>query len=404
SDPLALVAEKTKVSNRKKKVKVQTESEGSDDEDISDLKKITALLAKAFNRKKYYAKPTNNNLRTSSASSSANKKPEYVKSVEKKEDKKDDEKKMDMSKRVRTNNGTEFKNKNLAKFFDEKTQVNLQLQVQRVRTNNGMEFKNKTLAKFFDEIMKSSTTNVETSISEEVFHEDFTVFQIDVKTSLLNGILKEEVYVGQPLGFVIEAIRLLLAYAAHKDFTVFQIDVKTTLLNGILKEEVYVGQPLGFVSKQYPNDVDFQKGSIDTTLFIKRRIVHICLWIVDSGRSNHTTGNRAPLTNFVENFLGTVCFGNNDFTVIAGYGDVVTGSMTIKKFTISRIEVIRLFLAYAAHKDFTVFQMDVKTSFLNEILKEEVYVGQPPGFVSKQYQDYVYALDKALYGLKQTPR
>ncbi|GKB70537.1 retrovirus-related pol polyprotein from transposon TNT 1-94 [Tanacetum coccineum] len=98
SDPLALVAEKTKVSKLKEKVVVQSESEGSDDEDISDLKKITALLAKAFNRKKYYPKPTNNNLRTSSASSSANKKPEYVKSEEKKEDKKVDEKKRDMSK------------------------------------------------------------------------------------------------------------------------------------------------------------------------------------------------------------------------------------------------------------------------------------------------------------------
>nr|GFA05884.1 hypothetical protein [Tanacetum cinerariifolium] len=83
SDPLALVAEKTKVRKRKEKVKVQSESKESDDEDISDLKKITALLAEAFNRTKYYVKPTNNNLRTSSASCSANKKPEYVKSVEK---------------------------------------------------------------------------------------------------------------------------------------------------------------------------------------------------------------------------------------------------------------------------------------------------------------------------------
>nr|GEX74614.1 hypothetical protein [Tanacetum cinerariifolium] len=98
SDPLALVAEKTKVSKQKEKVKVQTESEGSDDEDISDLKKITALLAKSFNRKRYYAKPENNNFRTSSASSSANRKPEYVKSVEKKNDKKADEKKRNMSK------------------------------------------------------------------------------------------------------------------------------------------------------------------------------------------------------------------------------------------------------------------------------------------------------------------
>nr|GFB94006.1 retrovirus-related Pol polyprotein from transposon TNT 1-94 [Tanacetum cinerariifolium] len=71
---------------------------------------------------------------------------------------------------------------------------------------------------------------------------------------------------------------------------------------------------------------------------------------------------------------------------------------------VARIEAIRLFLAYAAHKDFTVFQMDVKIAFLNGFLKEEVYVGQPPGFVSKQYPDHVYALDKALYGLKEAPR
>nr|GEX75994.1 retrovirus-related Pol polyprotein from transposon TNT 1-94 [Tanacetum cinerariifolium] len=71
---------------------------------------------------------------------------------------------------------------------------------------------------------------------------------------------------------------------------------------------------------------------------------------------------------------------------------------------VARIKAIRLFLAYVAQKDFTVFQIDVKTAFLNGILKEEVYVGQPPCFVSKQYPDHVYALDKALYGLKQAPR
>nr|GEV89489.1 hypothetical protein [Tanacetum cinerariifolium] len=92
------ILKQNQVSKRKEKVKVQTESKGSDDKDINDLKKITALLAKAFNRKKYYAKPINNNLRTSSASFTVNKKPEYVKSVEKKEDKKADKKKRDMSK------------------------------------------------------------------------------------------------------------------------------------------------------------------------------------------------------------------------------------------------------------------------------------------------------------------
>nr|GEU56557.1 integrase, catalytic region, zinc finger, CCHC-type, peptidase aspartic, catalytic [Tanacetum cinerariifolium] len=60
------------------------------------------------------------------------------------------------------------------------------------------------------------------------------------------------------------------------------------------------------------------------------KIVQICLWIIDWGCSKHLTGNRAPLTNFRKKFLGTVCFGNTDFAVIAGYRDVVIGSMTIK--------------------------------------------------------------------------
>nr|GFC93183.1 hypothetical protein [Tanacetum cinerariifolium] len=63
SDPLALIAEKTKVSKSKEKVVVSLNSEGSEVDDFSELKKMTALLAKAFNRRKFYSKPTNNNLR-----------------------------------------------------------------------------------------------------------------------------------------------------------------------------------------------------------------------------------------------------------------------------------------------------------------------------------------------------
>nr|GEX22619.1 hypothetical protein [Tanacetum cinerariifolium] len=98
SDPLALVAEKMKVSKQKEKVVVSSDSEGSGADDFSELKKINALLANAFNRRKFYSKPTNNNLRTSSTSQSANKKQEFVKSDDKKEDKKTDEKKRDISK------------------------------------------------------------------------------------------------------------------------------------------------------------------------------------------------------------------------------------------------------------------------------------------------------------------
>ncbi|KAL8091628.1 hypothetical protein AgCh_034040 [Apium graveolens] len=71
---------------------------------------------------------------------------------------------------------------------------------------------------------------------------------------------------------------------------------------------------------------------------------------------------------------------------------------------VARIESIRMLLAYACHKNFKVYQMDVKSAFLNGILEEEVYVKQPPGFEDAAHPDYVYKLYKALYGLKQAPR
>ncbi|GJR98281.1 retrovirus-related pol polyprotein from transposon TNT 1-94 [Tanacetum coccineum] len=68
------------------------------------------------------------------------------------------------------------------------------------------------------------------------------------------------------------------------------------------------------------------------------------------------------------------------------------------------MEAIRIFLVFATYMNFKVYQMDLKSAFLNGKLKEEVYVKQPPGFESSEFPDYVCKLDKALYGLKQVPR
>nr|GFB23328.1 reverse transcriptase [Tanacetum cinerariifolium] len=256
--------------------------------------------------------------------------------------------------------------------FIKKTQLNLQLQVQRVRTDNGTEFKNKTLAKFFDEfgitqqfsaartpqqngvverrnqtlvaaartmltfanlpslepglsnlnkmrkssnqsvskvdeaskkdledlfqdfydeyfdsskIMKSSTTNVETLIIDKVFHEISESFQGESSSSSLNDDVQQS-----PEEVILPSSNTVDSY-------------QHAFLNGILKEEVYVSQPSCFVSKQYPDHVyaldkalyglkqaprawydvlsqfliesGFQKGSIDTTLFIKKKGKHI---------------------------------------------------------------------------------------------------------------------------------
>jgi hypothetical protein len=71
---------------------------------------------------------------------------------------------------------------------------------------------------------------------------------------------------------------------------------------------------------------------------------------------------------------------------------------------VARLESIRILLAYATYHGFKLYQMDVKSAFLNGRIKEEVYVEQPPGIEDSEYPSHVYKLSKALYGLKQAPR
>ncbi|GKB76954.1 retrovirus-related pol polyprotein from transposon TNT 1-94 [Tanacetum coccineum] len=71
---------------------------------------------------------------------------------------------------------------------------------------------------------------------------------------------------------------------------------------------------------------------------------------------------------------------------------------------VARLEAVRIFIAFAAHMNMIVYQMDVKTAFMNGIIREEVYVSQPDGFVHGENPNHVYKLKKALYELKQAPR
>jgi hypothetical protein len=71
---------------------------------------------------------------------------------------------------------------------------------------------------------------------------------------------------------------------------------------------------------------------------------------------------------------------------------------------VARLESIRMLLAYTTHHGFKLYQIDVKSTFLNGPIKEEVYVKQPPGFECEGYANYVYKLHKTLYELKQAPR
>ncbi|GJU62936.1 retrovirus-related pol polyprotein from transposon TNT 1-94 [Tanacetum coccineum] len=95
---------------------------------------------------------------------------------------------------------------------------------------------------------------------------------------------------------------------------------------------------------------------------------------------------------------------NKSRLVAKGYGQE-EGIDFEKSFTpVARLEAFRIFVAYAAHKNFPIYQLDVKMTFLNGPLKAEVFVCQPDGFVDLDFPNHVYRVKKALYGLKQAPR
>jgi hypothetical protein len=95
---------------------------------------------------------------------------------------------------------------------------------------------------------------------------------------------------------------------------------------------------------------------------------------------------------------------NKDQLVAKGYSQVEGLNFGETYAPVARLESIRILLAYATYHGFKLYQMDVKNAFLNEPIKEEVYVEQPPIFKDSEYPNHVYKLSKALYGLKQAPR
>ncbi|GJR22573.1 retrovirus-related pol polyprotein from transposon TNT 1-94 [Tanacetum coccineum] len=94
---------------------------------------------------------------------------------------------------------------------------------------------------------------------------------------------------------------------------------------------------------------------------------------------------------------------NKSRLVAKGYGQEEGIDFEESFALVTRLEAVRIFMAYEAHKNFPIYQMDVKTEFLNSPLKEEVFFHQPDGFVDPDFPNHVYRLKKALYGLKQAP-
>jgi len=96
--------------------------------------------------------------------------------------------------------------------------------------------------------------------------------------------------------------------------------------------------------------------------------------------------------------------GNKARLVAQGYSQQEGIDYTETFAPVARLEAIRLILSYAVNHGIILYQMDVKSAFLNGVISEEVYVKKPPGFEDLKHPDHVYKLKKSLYGMKQAPR
>nr|GEZ52187.1 hypothetical protein [Tanacetum cinerariifolium] len=219
--------------------------------------------------------------------------------------------------------------------------------------------------KYFDSsrIMKSSTMNVETSINEEVFHEVFESFQGESSSSSLNN-------------------------------DVQQTSTSNNVFNERL-EDVYFDASTSFHDpsnvhtyyQPYPHEKNWTKnhplhkiiGDPKSSVRTRGQLANSCLFscLLSSIEPANVT-EALKDADWNKKDESSLVIRNKARLVADGYSQREGIDYNETFSPVARIKAIRLFLAYAAHKDFTVFQMDVKIAFLNGILKEEVYVGQPP--------------------------
>lgn len=162
----------------------------------------------------------------------------------------------------------------------------------------------------------------------------------------------------------------------------------------------------GFLSKLEPKEIEEALGDADWVIAMQEELNQFerqKVWkLVPRPKNKSVIGARWVFRNKMdENGLVT---RNKARLVAKGYSQREGIDYDETYAPVARLEAVRMFLAFAAHKNFKVFQMDVKSAFLNGELEEEVYLEQPPGFIDPELVDFVYLLFKSVYGLRQSPR
>ncbi|GJV71906.1 retrovirus-related pol polyprotein from transposon TNT 1-94 [Tanacetum coccineum] len=289
-------------------------------------------------------------------------------------------------------------------------QRNLKAQILTIRTDNGTKFKNKTLRAFYAKLGIVHKTSI-------------------ARTSRQNGVLNDEIE---------HSSRLLvqcLSFLKHQNFC----GPRPLLLLALLRIARFSTE---VSDNSAANTPDNENTSSSSSIVVEEDEAP---QIVSSSEEQVATKPNSPVLNentdeFVQE--GVLDFDGNMFynppqtpvfetkihPIEQVIGDPSKPVMTRKRLQtdakvfakgygqeegidfeesfalVARLEAVRIFVAYAAHKNFPIYKIDVKTTFLNGLLKEKVFVRQPDGFVDPDFPNHLYRLKKALYGLKQAPR
>nr|GEX33844.1 hypothetical protein [Tanacetum cinerariifolium] len=280
-------------------------------------------------------------------------------------------------------------------------QVRLKVPVCRIRIDNGIEFVNQTLRVYYEQVGISHETSV-------------------ARSSLQNG--------------VIERSNRTLIEAAHTIVDPLAPEVIAPIAEVIpLEPVVSTGSPSSTIVDQDVLSPSKSQTTLETQpliilMMLKKIIITLKLhiwvmirYLIEAMQEELNEFERLEVWELIPrpdkamvitlkwiykvklDKLGGI-LKNKACLVAHGYRQGEGIDFEESFAPVARLEAIRIFLAYAAHKNMFVYQMDVKTAFLNGNLWEEVYVSQPDGFVDIDNLNHVYKLKKALYGLKQAPR
>nr|GEY73609.1 hypothetical protein [Tanacetum cinerariifolium] len=272
-------------------------------------------------------------------------------------------------------------------------------------------------------IMKSSTTNVETSINDEIFHEISESFQGESSSSSLNNDVQqslEKVIIPQTNTQSISNNMILNGDEASTSHNVFNerledayFDASTSFNDPSNVYTYYQSYPH---EKKWTKDHPLHKiiGDPKSSVRTRGQLANSCLFscllssivpanVVEALRDvDWVSAMQEELDQFARLKVCRLVPRTEGKSVIKTKW--IFKNKKDKSSLVIRIKARLVEVGYSQQKGIDYDETFAPTAFLNRILKKEVYVGQPLGFVRKQYPNHVYALDKALYGLKQAPR